>query len=186
LETLQTFSKHEKVVAIGEIGLDYYRDNVPRTLQQHAFQKQLHLAADLKLPVIIHNRNSDTDLLKLLGESNLMTRSKYGVLHSFSASWETANSALKLGFYLGFTGPVTFKKADSLREIIARIPIERIVVETDAPFLAPQQFRGKRNEPSYIPLIAERIAAIKDLPLSEFARISSRNAVDLFGSKIAL
>ncbi len=184
INTLRDLASHEKVVAIGEIGLDYYWDRSPKEVQHRALASQLLLAAELNLPVIIHNRESNTDVIKTLAESPLNGRKNPGVLHSFSADWETADAALKMGFYLGFTGPITFKKADDLREIALRVPIDRILVETDAPFLAPHPRRGKRNEPSYVTYIAQHLAAIRGMDPDAFARQTTKNAATLFGAKL--
>lgn len=177
---LRTLAEHKKVVAIGEIGLDYYWDKAPRPIQKRALSMQLELAAELELPVIIHNRESNEDVIRLLAASSLAPRPFPGVLHSFLADAETARAALEMGFMLGFTGPVTYKKNDALRRIVADTPDDRILVETDAPFLAPQQHRGKRNEPAYVALIAERIAAVRGAETAEFARQSTANALRLF------
>ena len=184
IETIRSFAQHEKVVAIGEIGLDYYWDHAPREIQHQALKAQLSLAADLDLPVIIHNRDSSADVIRLLADSALNGRPRPGVLHSFSAPWETASAALDMGFYIGFTGPVTFKKADDLRQIVKRVPLDRILVETDAPFLAPQPRRGKRNEPAYVTYIAERIAALHNIDGADFAQQTTANAADLFGAHL--
>jgi TatD DNase family protein len=180
LDQLRQLARHEKVVAIGEIGLDYYWDKSPHDVQQRALAGQLALAAELNLPVILHNRESDADLLRLLRESPLYGRDKPGVLHSFSSDWPVAQAALEMGYYLGFTGPVTYKSADGLRAIAARVPLERLLVETDAPFLAPQKYRGKRNEPAYVALIAERIAALHNIALEAVAQQTTSNARSLF------
>jgi TatD DNase family protein len=177
---LRRLADHEKVVAVGEIGLDYYWDKAPRPVQKRALAMQLELAAELELPVIIHNRESNEDVIGMLAASSLATRPLPGVLHSFLADRETADAALELGFYLGFTGPVTYKKNDALRRIVAGVPDDRILVETDAPFLTPQQHRGKRNEPAYVALIAERIAAVRGVEPAEFARQTTANARRLF------
>lgn len=184
LEQIRGFARHDKVVAVGEIGLDYYWDRSPKAVQQQALAGQLELAAELDLPVIIHNRESDEDVLRLLAQSPLNGRSEPGVLHSFSSNWETAEKALDMGYYLGFTGPVTYKKAEDLREVAGRVPLERILVETDAPFLAPQQHRGQRNEPAYVAYVAERIAAIRGLTTAEMARQTTENARRLFGEHL--
>jgi TatD DNase family protein len=155
-----------QVVAIGEIGLDYYRDRSPKDKQWRAFESQLAIAADLELPVIIHNREAGDDVLDILenwvaGLPDSL-RERPGVLHSFSAPQEIADRALALGFYLGFTGPVTFKQADDLRHIAAGVPDNRILVETDGPFLTPEPRRGRRpNKPAYVRFIAERLAAVR-------------------------
>lgn len=180
LEQLRSLAGHEKVVAIGEIGLDYYWDKTPVEVQQRAFSRQLALAAELELPVIVHNRESDADVIRLLAASPLAGRARAGVLHSFSAPWETAAAGLDLGFYLGFTGPVTFKKADDLRRVAARVPLERLLVETDAPFLTPQPHRGKRNEPAYVAYVAEKVAELHGLSPAALAKATSANAARLF------
>jgi TatD DNase family protein len=177
---LHELAQHEKVVAVGEIGLDYYRDRSPKAVQQRALRQQLALAADLELPVILHNREANEDIICLLTESPLAGKGRPGVLHSFAADWPTAQAALAMGCYLGFTGPVTYKKADDLRQIVAQVPPERILVETDAPYLPPQPYRGKRNEPAYVQYIAEHIAAIQGLAAADFAQQSSANAQRLF------
>ncbi len=184
VEGLRSFARHEKVVAIGEIGLDYYWDHSPKDVQHQALSGQLALAAELDLPVIIHNRESDEDVLRLLAGSPLQGRTVPGVLHSFSAGWETAEKALEMGYYLGFTGPVTYKKADDLRAVVARVPLDRLVVETDAPFLAPQQRRGKRNEPAYVAYVAEKIAEVRGLTTAEIVQQTTENANRLFGERL--
>lgn len=177
---LRDLARHEKVVAIGEIGLDYYWDKSPQATQQRAFSLQLALAAELNLPVIVHNRESSADVIRLLAESPLAGQAAPGVLHSFSADWATAEQALALGFYLGFTGPVTFKKADDVRQIARRTPLDRLLVETDAPFLTPQPHRGKRNEPAYVRFVAQRIAAEREMETAVLAQKTTRNAERLF------
>jgi TatD DNase family protein len=184
LETIDAQARHPKAVAIGEIGLDYYRDWSPKDRQRAAFEDQLALAAQLKLPVIIHNREADDDLLAIL---TLWTptlpkplRARPGVLHSFSAPRTVAEKALELGFYLGFTGPITFKNADNLRSIAAAVPLDRLLTETDGPFLTPHPFRGKRNEPAYVTIIAERLAALHNIPDDVMCEATRRNAERLF------
>ncbi len=186
LPALRGLAAHPKVVAIGEIGLDYYRDHCPPEVQLRALRLQLELATDLNLPVILHNRESDHDMLELLAASPAGKRLASGVLHSFSSDWEMARQALAMGFYIGFTGPLTFPKAESLREVAARVPLDRLLVETDAPFLAPQPRRGHRNEPAYVTFVAAGLAALRDLPTSEIARITTGNAVRLFGARLAI
>jgi TatD DNase family protein len=181
LDELRLLATHEKVLAIGEIGLDYYRDYSPRAIQRDAFRHQLELASDLGLPVIIHNRDSDTDLLDILRNSKVTGRPKPGVLHSFSSTIEVATMALDNGFFLGFTGPITYKNAEELREVVKAVPQDRILVETDAPFLAPQIRRGKRNEPAFVRYIVEKMGEILHLSYSEIARQTTMNARHLFG-----
>jgi TatD DNase family protein len=184
LRALRELAAHPKVVAIGEIGLDYYRDHCPPAIQRRALQRQLELAADLNLPVILHNREADHDMLELLAASPISKRSAPGVLHSFSSDWDMAQQALDKGFYIGFTGPLTYPKSDSLREVAARVTLERLLVETDAPFLAPQPRRGRRNEPAYVTFVAEGLEALRGLETSEITRITTENAVRLFGPQI--
>lgn len=174
---IRDFAQHDKVVAIGEIGLDYYWDKSPKEGQQRALRLQLELAAELDLPVILHNRESSADIVALLEQSP----TRKGVMHSFSASWQTAEAVLAMGFHLGFTGPVTFKKADDLRSIVARVAADRLLLETDAPFLAPHPYRGKRNEPAYVAYIADRVAAVRGVTVAELAAQTTANARLLFG-----
>lgn len=173
-----------KVVAVGEIGLDYYWDKSPKTRQIAAFEAQLGLAAELERPVIIHNREGSEDVMailetwvKILPES---LQARPGVFHSFSAPPSIAERALAAGFYLGFTGPITYKNADELRKIAAAVPLDRMLVETDGPFLTPIPYRGKRNEPSYIPLIVDRLASLKRLSSVELGEATTANAERLF------
>ncbi len=181
-DKLHDLAQHEKVVAIGEIGLDYHWDKSPHPVQHHAFRQQLELAAELDLPVIVHNREASADVVRMLRE----TPGK-GVLHSFAADWDTAVQVLEMGYYLGFTGPVTYKKATELRAIAARAPLDRIVVETDAPYLAPEQgdgaSRGKRpsrNEPAFVTQVAARIAQERGMDTAVFAHHTTQNAARLF------
>jgi len=184
LAEIESHAQKPYIVAIGEIGLDYYRDRSPKDKQFAAFEAQLDLAARLNLPVIIHNREASEDLVAMLttwvATLTGPLHERPGVMHSFSASPETAERVLALEFYLGFTGPVTFGKADELRRVVAVTPLNRILVETDGPFLTPHPYRGKRNEPSYIPLIAERIASVKKITMDEVAAVTTANAVRLF------
>lgn len=173
-----------KVVAIGEIGLDYHWNDSPKPMQFKGFEAQLALAARLELPVIIHNREASEDVIAILEtwarDLPPALRERPGVLHSFSAPQSIADRALTAGFYLGFTGPITFKNADDLRQVATRTPLDRILVETDAPFLTPTPHRGKRNEPAYIPLIVERLARLHVIPTDDMARATTANAERLF------
>ncbi len=187
-----------KIVAIGEIGLDYYWDSAPHALQKEVLRAQLDLAAEMGLPVLLHMREARDasgepcagDMLQILeawcaglraGKDPLVGRP--GVLHSFSGSLETARVALRLGFYIGVTGPVTFENARLRQAIIAALPLERLLIETDAPFLAPHPYRGKRNEPAYVRLIADKIALLHARASEEVAAITSANAGKLFAWK---
>lgn len=184
IEAIEIAANHKRVVAIGEIGLDYYWDKSPIDVQKRAFQAQLELARKLELPVIIHNREASNDVMTILQDwvSDLpeTLRNRPGVLHSFSAPMEIAERAIAAGFYLGFTGPLTFKNAGDLREVAAKIPLERILVETDGPFLTPVPHRGKRNEPAYIPHIVERLAMLRQISMADMAQITTANAQSLF------
>ena len=181
---IESLAQHQKVVAIGEIGLDYYWDKSPKDQQARALQAHLDLAARLELPVILHNRESSDDLMAML-ETWVQTlpeslKGRPGVLHSFSAPQEIAERALKAGFYLGFTGPITFKKANDLRHIAATVPLDRLLTETDGPFLTPHPYRGKRNEPAYIPYITDRLSGLKQVTVEEMAQHTTQNALRLF------
>ena len=184
LRALCALSKRCGVVAIGEIGLDYYRERCSPEQQQRALRQQLQLATECDLPVIIHNREASTDLLPILeahaGALPPEQTERIGVLHSFSASAEVARHALALGFYLGFTGPLTFRKAELLRKVAREAPLDRLMVETDAPFLSPEPFRGRRNEPARLPHIVEKLAALHNVSPEAMGRITSANTRRLF------
>jgi TatD DNase family protein len=184
IDTLTELAEHPRVVAIGEIGLDYHWDKSPVATQKRAFQSQLDLAARLKLPVIIHNREASHDVLPILeawaGTLPDDLREGPGVLHSFSAPAEYARRALAAGFYLGFTGPLTFKKADDLRQIAREVPLDRVLIETDGPFLTPEPYRGKRNEPAYVYYVADRLAALHDMTTDAMADQTTANTARLF------
>jgi TatD DNase family protein len=181
IDVLRRLSGEDKIVAIGEIGLDYYRDRALRADQRRAFEAQLALAAELHLPVIVHNRDASEDVLAILTGWASRLPDPPGVLHSFSQSWAVARRALELGFYLGFTGPLTFKKADELRAVAACAPTDRLLVETDAPFLAPHPHRGQRNQPAYVRYTAARLAAVRAASLEGIAARTTANACALFG-----
>lgn len=186
LDAIRTLAQESAsvVVSIGEIGLDYYWDKSPKAKQLEAFEAQLALAASLELPVIIHNREASEDVIAVLenwaADLPAALKSRAGVMHSFSAPASIAERALAAGFYLGFSGPITYKNADDLRRIAATVPLDRLLVETDAPFLTPIPYRGKRNTPAYIPLIAERLAALKQVTFDELATATTANAELLF------
>lgn len=172
--------KKEKVVAVGEIGLDYYWDNESHETQKEWFVRQLNLARELDLPVIIHSRDAAEDTLKIMKEYGQGLR---GVIHCFSYSKELAEEYVKMGFYIGIGGVVTFKNGKKLKEIAATIPLDRILLETDCPYLAPEPHRGKRNSSLYIPYIAEEIANLKGITYEEVVAQTEENAVRLFGIK---
>ena len=168
----------ENVVAIGETGLDYYRDLSPRDVQQKAFRRHIGLAKELDLPLIIHSREAQEDVLRILGDEGLPPRGV--VMHCLPSDTDFAEKSLEMGCYLGIGGPVTFLNAGKLREIAAGLPLDRLLLETDAPYLTPHPYRGKRNEPSYLPLVANKIAEIKGVSLSQVTEITTSNARKLF------
>ena len=176
LDELRTLAQHPKMVAVGEIGLDYYRDLSPRPVQRQAFADQLELATELGLPVVVHSRDAYDDVLSALGKWK-----GTGVLHSYSAGPERLEEVLALGFSIGITGPVTFRKADSLRAVAAAVPLERLLVETDCPYLTPVPHRGRRNEPAYVRHVAEAVAVARGMPVGAVARATADNAASLFG-----
>lgn len=175
LDRLRLLASEEKVVTIGEIGLDYYRDYCPRARQQEIFRQQLELALELDLPVIIHNRAADSDLIEILRESGI----KAGVAHCFSGGIVQAEQFMDLGFYISFAGNLTYKNSD-LPIVAQVIPLDRLLVETDAPFLSPVPFRGKLNEPGRTRYVAMKLAAIKGLDFEELATVTRQNTEALF------
>jgi TatD DNase family protein len=186
LAQLRELAGHPKVVAIGEIGLDYYWDEAPRPVQRRVFEQQLELAREIGKPVIIHQRDSAADTMDVLrqwakGARHPVDDHHLGlVLHSFSGDQAMAEEAIALGFYIGISGPVTFKNERNLPGIVASLPPERLLVETDAPFLSPHPFRGKRNEPARVKLVAERVADLQNLTLAEMSRRLTENTKLLF------
>jgi TatD DNase family protein len=176
VDTLRELSTNSKVVGIGEIGLDYYRNLSPKSVQRKAFEIQLALAEELKLPVIIHDREAHDDVLQaLLGFKGKIK----GVLHCFSGSKELAQRCIDLGFFISFAGNVTYSKAYGLQEIAEWIDLKKLLLETDCPFLAPQEMRGKRNEPSFLPLIAKKIADLKRMSMDDLAEATTNNAEEI-------
>ncbi|WP_404335693.1 TatD family hydrolase [Planococcus rifietoensis] len=174
LEWIEQLAAHEKVVGIGETGLDYHWDKSPREIQQQVFRKQIQLAKRVGLPIIIHNREATEDVLTILREED--AQEVGGVMHCFGGSVETAQESIKMNFMISLGGPVTFKNAKKPKEVAAEIPLEHLMIETDAPYLAPHPYRGKRNEPSYVPLVAEEIARLKELPVETVAEATTENA----------
>ena len=178
ISSLYEMAQHKKTVAIGEVGLDYYRNISSRENQKAAFLKFINLSKELDLPLIVHSRDALGDVLDIL-KAQLKSKGR-GVVHCFFGRGEDINKILNLGFYISFTCNLTFKNAGTLREIAKLIPMEQLLLETDAPFLAPQFFRGKRNEPSYITHLLEALSQIKDLPKEKIAEVTTRNANKLF------
>jgi TatD DNase family protein len=176
---LEDLARHRKVVAIGETGLDYYYDHSPREVQREVFRRQLALAKKVDLPVIIHSRDADHDTVEILKEQ-MPSR---GVIHCFTSSDRLAEFALSIGFMISFSGIVTFPKAKALAEIAGRVPSDRILVETDCPYLAPVPHRGKRNEPGFVADTARFVAELRGLAADEFAAQTSANFNKLFAPK---
>ena len=177
-EVLRQLAQREKVVAIGEIGLDYYwEDNPPKEFQQQVLRRQIELALELDLPVIIHDREAHGDSLAIVLEYPALR----GVFHCFSGSPEMAEELLKRGWYLGFDGPITYKNARRAPEVVAVTPLDRIVIETDAPYLTPVPFRGKRNDSRYLGYVVEKLAEWKGVTPEEMERITFENGKRLYG-----
>lgn len=181
LEWIESLCRHEKVVAIGEIGLDYYWDTSPKEVQDRVFREQIRLARKVGLPIVIHNRDAHHDVVQTLREEGAAETG--GVMHCYSGSWETAKQCLDMNFYISFGGPVTFKNAKQPKAVLEKVPLDRLLIETDAPYLAPHPYRGKRNESAYVRLVAETAAEIKGISVEELAEITTRNAMDLFRLK---
>lgn len=177
MATLRNLAGHKKVVAIGEIGLDYHYDDTSEEEQRMWFPPQLELAKELKLPVVIHDRESRGDCMKIMKEH----KTDNGVVHCFSGSAETAKEFLKMGLHISFTGVLTFKNARKAIEALKVIPMDRLMIETDCPYMAPEPFRGKRNYSGYVIKVAEKIAEIKGMTLEEVAEITTNNAKKFFG-----
>jgi TatD DNase family protein len=178
LAWIEELSSHPKVVALGEMGLDYHWDKSPKDVQKEVFRKQIHLAKKVKLPIIIHNREATQDIVDILREEG--AEEVGGIMHCFSGSSEIAQECVDMNFYISLGGPVTFKNAKKPKEVAQEIPLERLLIETDCPYLAPHPNRGKRNEPAYVKLVAEQIAELKGISVEEVERITTENANKLF------
>ena len=181
IEILKSFTNRDKVVAVGEIGLDYHYDNSPRDIQRKRFVEQLDLAKEVDLPVIIHTRDAAQDTFDIL--KNAQDGSLEGVLHCYSGSVEMAREYIKLGFYISLAGPVTFKNSIVLREVAKDLPLDNLLIETDSPYLTPEPYRGKRNEPIYVRYVAGTIAEARGLEFEEIAKITAENTKRLFKIK---
>jgi len=173
---LKEYAQNPKIVAIGETGLDYYWDKSFVDLQKHVFKDHIRLAKELNKPLIIHDRDAHADTLQILQEAQVNN----GVMHCFSGSVEFAKECIKAGLYIAIGGPVTFKNAHKPKEVATGIPLDKLLLETDSPFLTPHPFRGKQNDPSKIILAAEEIAKLRGLTIEEIALATTQNAVDLF------
>ena len=179
LETLRELASSPKVVAVGETGLDYYYNHSPHEVQRRVFAQFIHMARDTELPIVVHERDAAqeaADLLRDEGAGKLR-----GVIHCFTGNYAAASAYLDLGFYLSFTGIITFKNAEALREVVRKVPLEKIFVETDSPYLTPVPHRGKRNEPAYVRFVAETIAKVKGMALDDVAQVTTTNVRVLFG-----
>ncbi|MDW7675623.1 MAG: TatD family hydrolase [Bacillota bacterium] len=177
-QELEQLTVAPKVVALGEMGLDYFHNFSEPQIQKEVFLRQLALAKKVGLPIIIHDRDAHQDILDIL--SNEQDGSLTGVLHCFSGSWEMAQQCLDLGFYISLAGPVTFGNAIKPKEIAKKVPLDRLLIETDCPYLTPHPFRGKRNEPARVTLVAEEIAALREIEVEEIATKTKENGFKLF------
>ncbi len=181
MNKIRTLSKNDKVVAIGEIGLDYYYDNSPRDIQRYWFERQIELAKELRLPIIIHDRDAHEDTVNILKKTDV--KQVGGIFHCFSGSAQMAMEMLKLNLYIAVGGAVTFKNARKTVEVVKAVPLEKLLVETDCPYLSPEPHRGKRNNSGYLVHIIRKIAEIKEISESEVAGITLMNAKKVFGLK---
>lgn len=173
-------ARNKKVVAIGETGLDYYYDRSNKELQKEIFEKHLRIAQTVSKPIILHSRDAGEDVLSVLMAQRPEPK---GVMHCFQSNWQYAKIILDMGLYLSFTGLITFTKNRNTYEVIQEVPLERILIETDCPYMTPEPYRGKRNEPSYVIEVAKKIAEIKKIPLEQVAEETSKNAIELFRLK---
>jgi TatD DNase family protein len=179
-EMLRRAAEEPKVVAIGEIGLDYFYEHSPREVQKRVLIEQLQIAKEAKLPVVIHCRDAWADLREIIGQY-WASQGSGGVLHCFTGSRDDAFKFLDWGFMISFAGNITFKKAENLRDVARQVPLERLLIETDSPYLAPEPYRGKRNEPAYVVEVARHLAAVRGMPVEEFGAVVGRNLLGLIG-----
>ncbi|AIS51318.1 hydrolase, TatD family [Thermoanaerobacter kivui] len=182
VEEIERLALQEKVVAIGEIGLDYYYDDPPKEFQKEIFIKQIKLAKKLNLPIIIHDRDAHGDILDILKKE--WTKDLRGVFHSYSGSIEMAFQVIEMNFYISLGGPVTFKNAKKPKEVAKAVPIEKLLIETDSPYLTPEPYRGKRNTPVYVKFVAEKIAELREMSYEDVCRITAENTIKLFNIPI--
>ncbi|WP_078429498.1 TatD family hydrolase [Alkalihalobacterium alkalinitrilicum] len=178
LHWLEELASHPKVVALGEMGLDYHWDKSPKDIQKDVFRKQIRLAKKVNLPIIIHNREASQDIVDILKEEE--AGKVGGIMHCFSGSVEIAKACLEMNFHISFGGPVTFKNAKKPKEVAVEVPLDRLLIETDCPYLSPHPYRGKRNEPAYVSLVAQQIADLKGMSLEQLAKQTTENAKKLF------
>lgn len=180
IEEIVSLGRHPKVVGIGETGLDYFYDSAPRALQEESFRRHIRAAVELDLPIIIHSREAEEDTLRILHEESNGSRKPRGVLHCFSSRRVLAEEAVKIGFYVSLSGILTFKKSQELRDIVRDLPLDKLLVETDSPYLAPEPFRGKVCEPAMVVNTAKVLAEIKQVGVEEIAEITTNNFFTLF------
>jgi len=180
VEQLQALAEHPRVVAIGETGLDYYRSEGDLTWQQERFRTHIRAARAARKPLIIHTREAPADTLRIMAEEGASEAG--GVMHCFTESWEVAHRALDLGFYISFSGIITFRNADALRDVARRVPADRLLVETDCPYLAPVPFRGKTNEPAFVRYVAEQVAEVRETSPDLVAQTTTQNFFRLFSA----
>ncbi len=181
MQVLEEYIKQPKVVAVGEIGLDYYYDYSPRDVQQYWFRRQIQLARDVKKPIIIHMRDATQDTMNIVMEEKAFEVG--GVFHCYSGSLEIAKQILQMGMYISIAGPITFKNATKAVEVVKAVPMDRLLIETDAPYLTPAPYRGKRNDSSFIHYTAQKVADIKGISIEEVAKQTMQNTFSLFGIK---
>ena len=175
---IEELTSHDKVVAIGETGLDYHYMNSPKEIQIESFQAHIDMATRLNLPFVVHVREADEDMQKILSQGNL--NENPGVIHCFTGNWETAKKYLDLGFFISFSGIVTFRRAHEVREAARKVPIDRILIETDSPYLSPVPMRGKKNEPAYVKYVAEVVSEIREMDMESLLVQLSKNTSTLF------
>ncbi|RCW63063.1 TatD family hydrolase [Saliterribacillus persicus] len=179
LQWLEELAEHPKVVALGEMGLDYHWDKSPKDIQKDVFKQQIQLAKKVKLPIIIHNREATEDIIEVLEQENAAEVG--GIMHCYNDSVEYVDACLAMNFYISLGGPVTFKNATLPKEVAKYVPLDRLLIETDCPFLAPHPYRGKRNEPAYVSLVAEKIAELRELDVKKVEEETTKNACRFFG-----
>jgi len=181
--TLRELCQNEKVKAYGEIGLDFFRNLSPRDIQLMRFREQIGLAKELRLPIVVHDREAHQETMEILKSE--YTGGCGGIIHCFSGDDEMAKTCIEMGFYISIPGSITFKNAERLRESVKKIPLESLLVETDAPFLTPEPFRGQRNEPSYVRYTAQKVAEIKKVSFEKVAEVTTENALRVYRLKVS-
>ena len=179
---LEELCQNEKVRAFGEIGLDFFRSLSPRDIQLKKFREQIGLAKELRLPIVVHDREAHRETMEILKSEK--AEECGGIIHCFSGNYEMAEVCIEMGFYISIPGSITFKSAEGFREIVKKIPLESLLVETDAPFLTPEPFRGKRNEPSYVRYTAQKVAEIKNVSFEKVAEVTTENALRVYKLKV--